>query len=122
MPNLSSLPDITTHGRRRGERERREREGKTRWRGGEDKRRGGGEGERRGSTQGGGEVREKHAFRKHESRQKTYNVNSNILFCPQIKSFWWSHRVFFILETHKLFSIWLLICINTTQAICCKFA
>ena len=35
-----------------------------------------GEGERMGSTQGGGKVREKHAFRKYESQQKTYNVNS----------------------------------------------
>ena len=57
---------------REGERKRweRERRGRTRER----------EGERMQLTQGGGEVREKPAFRKHESWQKIYSVNSNILF------------------------------------------
>ena len=36
-------------------------------------------GRKRVRTPAGGEVREKLAFKKHESRQMTYNVNSNIL-------------------------------------------
>ena len=64
-----------------------------------------------GSTQGEGEVREKHAFRKHESQQKTYNVNSTNLKVG-------GHMGFFILETHKCLAFgFSLICIISTTVI-----
>ena len=70
-----------------------------------------GEGERRGSTQGGSELREKHAFRKHESQQKTYNVNSTNLKVG-------GHMGFFILETHECLAFgFSLICIIVSTTV-----
>ena len=69
-------------------------------------------------------MREKPAFRKHESRQKTYNVNSNRLFLSTNQKLVVTSG---FLETHKLFGFSLICIIVSTTAyyigyIFCKYA